>query len=70
VALDVDADAADWLASEGYRPEYGVRELARAVDRWIGGPIGAMSAEGELARKAASGIPVKVRKEAEALKVE
>ncbi|MBP2682966.1 MAG: ATPase with chaperone activity, ATP-binding subunit [Deltaproteobacteria bacterium] len=32
VALEVDGDAADWLAEEGYQPEYGVRELARAVE--------------------------------------
>ncbi|HEX9848910.1 ATP-dependent Clp protease ATP-binding subunit [Candidatus Deferrimicrobium sp.] len=70
VALEMDPDAADWLAAEGYKPEYGVRELARAVDRWIRGPIGAMSAEGELARKAASGKPLKVRKTAEGLRVE
>jgi ATP-dependent Clp protease ATP-binding subunit ClpC len=70
VVLEMDADAADWLAAEGYKPEYGVRELARAVDRWIRGPIGAMSAEGELARKAASGKPLKVRKTAEGLRVE
>jgi ATP-dependent Clp protease ATP-binding subunit ClpA len=70
VVLEMDADAADWLAGEGYKPEYGVRELARAVDRWIRGPIGAMSAEGELARKAASGKPLKVRKTAEGLRVE
>jgi len=44
--------------------------LARAVDRWIRGPIGAMSAEGELARRAASGTPVKVRKAAEGIRVE
>jgi ATP-dependent Clp protease ATP-binding subunit ClpC len=70
VALEVDGDAADWLAAEGYHPEYGVRELARAVDRWIRAPIGAMSAEGELARRAASGLPVKIRKTAEGLRVE
>jgi ATP-dependent Clp protease ATP-binding subunit ClpC len=70
VELEVDGDAVDWLAEEGYKPEYGVRELARAVDRWIRAPIGAMSAEGELARRAASGTPVKVRKTAEGLKVE
>jgi ATP-dependent Clp protease ATP-binding subunit ClpA len=66
----VDADAADWLAAEGYQPEYGVRELARAVDRWIRAPIGAMSADGELARRAASGKPLKVRKTAEGVRVE
>ncbi|MFA6148432.1 MAG: ATP-dependent Clp protease ATP-binding subunit [bacterium] len=70
VALEMDADAADWLAAEGYKPEYGVRELARAVDRWIRAPIGAMSAEGELGRRAASGKPLKVRKIEEGLRVE
>jgi len=40
------------------------------VDRWIRAPIGAMSAEGELARRAASGMPLKVRKTAEGLRVE
>jgi len=70
VALEVDADAASFLAAEGYQPEYGVRELARAVDRWIRAPIGAMSADGELARRAASGTPLKVRKTTEGLRVE
>jgi len=37
VRLEIAEDAAEWLASEGYQPEYGVRELARAVDRWLGG---------------------------------
>ena len=70
VALEMDPDAADWLAAEGYQPEYGVRELARAVDRWIRAPIGAMSAEGELARRAASGTPLRVKKTTEGLRVE
>jgi len=70
VTLEVEPDAAEWLAAEGYQPEYGVRELARVVDRWIRAPIGAMSAEGELARKAASGKPLKVRKTPEGIRVE
>ena len=70
VALEMDPGAADWLAAEGYQPEYGVRELARAVDRWIRAPIGAMSAEGELARRAASGTPLRVKKTTEGLRVE
>ena len=70
VVLEMDPDAADWLAAEGYQPEYGVRELARAVDRWIRAPIGAMSAEGELARRAASGTPLRVKKTTEGLRVE
>ncbi|MBP2687009.1 MAG: C-terminal, D2-small domain, of ClpB protein, partial [Deltaproteobacteria bacterium] len=70
VALEVDAAAADWLAAEGYQPEYGVRELARAVDRWIRAPIGEMSARGELGRRADAGTPLKVRKTAEGIRVE
>ena len=70
VAIEMDAEAADWLAAEGYLPEYGVRELARAVDRWVRAPIGAMSADGELSRKAAAGTPVKVRKTPEGIRVE
>ena len=69
VRLEVAEDAADWLAAEGYQPEYGVRELARAIDRWVRGPIGAMSAEGELARRAATGRPVVVRKVGEGIGV-
>ncbi len=70
VRLDVAEDAAAWLAEEGYHPEYGVRELGRAVDRWIRGPIGAMSAEGLLGRKAAENAPVMVRKTPEGIRVE
>ncbi|MGE5247442.1 MAG: AAA family ATPase [Verrucomicrobiota bacterium] len=69
VTLDVDEEAAAFLASEGYQPEYGVRELARVVDRWVRGPLGAMSAAGELARKAAAGRPVTVRRTAAGLQV-
>jgi ATP-dependent Clp protease ATP-binding subunit ClpC len=69
VTLQVADEAADFLASEGYRPEYGVRELARVVDRWIRGPLGAMSAGGELSRKAAAGEPVTVRRTPEGLQV-
>jgi ATP-dependent Clp protease ATP-binding subunit ClpA len=70
VTLEVEPAAGDWLAAEGYRAEYGVRELARAVDRWVRAPIGAMSAEGELARRSASGTPLKVRKTAEGVRIE
>ncbi len=70
VTLEVEEDAASFLAAEGYNPDYGVRELARAIDRWIRSPIGAMSAAGDLSRKAADGIPVTVRRGPEGLKVE
>jgi len=69
VRLEIAEDAAEWLASEGYQPEYGVRELSRAIDRWVRGPIGAMSAEGELARRASAGLPVTVRLLPEGLRV-
>jgi ATP-dependent Clp protease ATP-binding subunit ClpC len=70
VRLEVTEEAASFLAAEGYHPDYGVRELARAVDRWVRGPIGAMSAEGELARRAEAGVPLKIRKGAGGLAVE
>ena len=70
VSLEVSEEAQAWLAAEGYQPDYGVRELARAVDRWVRGPIGAMSAEGELARRAESGIPLKIIKLGEGIRVE
>ncbi|MBP2674368.1 MAG: ATPase with chaperone activity, ATP-binding subunit [Deltaproteobacteria bacterium] len=60
VTLEVAEDAAEFLASEGFHPEYGVRELSRVIDRWIRSPIGQMSATGELARKARASAPVKV----------
>jgi hypothetical protein len=40
------------------------------VDRWIRAPIGAMSAEGELGRRAASGTPLRVRKTPEGVRLE
>jgi ATP-dependent Clp protease ATP-binding subunit ClpC len=70
VRLEVTEEAEEWLAAEGYRPDYGVRELARAVDRWVRGPIAAMSAQGELARRAGAGIPLKILKVPEGLRVE
>ncbi len=70
VTLEVAGDAAEFLASEGFHPEYGVRELARVIDRWIRGPIGEMSAAGELARKAGDSEHVVVRRTPEGVKVE
>ncbi len=62
--------ALEWLAAEGYSPEYGIRELARVVDRWIRGPIGQMSVSGDLARRAAEGRPLKVRRTADGVAIE
>ncbi len=70
VSLDVDPAAMDWLAQEGYSPEYGIRELARIVDRWVRGPIGQMSVSGDLARRAADRRPLRVRKSPEGVTIE
>jgi ATP-dependent Clp protease ATP-binding subunit ClpC len=70
VKLEVAEDAAEYLASEGYHPVYGVRELSRVIDRWIRGPIGQMSAAGDLARKAGASAPLKVLRTPEGVKVE
>ena len=69
VGLQVEPEARDWLAAAGYSPEYGIRELGRVVDRHVRGPIGAMSAEGELARRALSGKPLVLRKEGEGVRL-
>ncbi|MBM2828401.1 MAG: ATPase with chaperone activity, ATP-binding subunit, partial [Actinobacteria bacterium] len=63
VSLQVEPEARDWLAAAGYSAEYGIRELGRVIDRHVRGPIGAMSAEGELGRRAASGRPLILRLE-------
>ena len=68
--LVVEPAARTWLAEKSFSPEYGVRELARVVDRWVRGPIGALSAQGELARRAAAGRPVVVKAAEEGIKVE
>ncbi|NJD63173.1 MAG: ATP-dependent Clp protease ATP-binding subunit [Deltaproteobacteria bacterium] len=65
VPLVVRPEAKEWLAAAGYSAEYGIRELGRVIDRHVRGPIGVMSAEGELARRAASGQPLVLRREGE-----
>ncbi len=70
VALRVEPEAGEWLAAAGYSAEYGIREMERVVDRWVRGPIGTMSANGELERRAASGRPVVLRKGGEGVLVE
>ncbi|MBI5342128.1 MAG: ATP-dependent Clp protease ATP-binding subunit [Deltaproteobacteria bacterium] len=69
VRLDVEPEAKDWLAGAGYKAEYGIRELGRVIDRHVRGPIGAMSAEGELARRAAEGKPLILRREGEGVRL-
>jgi ATP-dependent Clp protease ATP-binding subunit ClpC len=70
VRLEVDEDAAEFLAVEGYHPDYGVRELSRVIDRRIRIPIGEMSAGGILAAKAESTGVLKIRRTPEGVSVE
>jgi ATP-dependent Clp protease ATP-binding subunit ClpC len=70
ISLVVEPDAREWLASEGYSSEYGVRELARVIDRWIRGPVSELSASGKLGRRAQAGRPVVVKKVPEGIRVE
>jgi ATP-dependent Clp protease ATP-binding subunit ClpA len=59
----VEPEATEWLVDAGYSAEYGIRELGRVMDRHVRGPIGAMSADGELSRRAVSGLPLVLRRE-------
>jgi ATP-dependent Clp protease ATP-binding subunit ClpA len=68
VSLQVEPEAKDWLAAAGYSSEYGIRELGRVIDRHVRAPIGAMSAEGELGRRALSGKPLILRKEGDGVR--
>jgi ATP-dependent Clp protease ATP-binding subunit ClpA len=69
VALVIDPEAMEWLADAGYSAEYGIRELGRVIDRYVRGPIGGLSAEGELARRAEKGNPLILRKEGNEVKL-
>ena len=62
VRLQVEPEATEWLVDAGYSAEYGIRELGRVLDRHVRGPIGAMSADGELSRRAVSGLPLVLRR--------
>jgi ATP-dependent Clp protease ATP-binding subunit ClpA len=68
VRLEVEPEAAEWLVGAGYSAEYGIRELGRVIDRHVRGPIGAMSADGELSRRAASGRPLALRSEGDGVR--
>ncbi len=39
VAIDVTAQATEWLAKEGFDPTYGARPLRRAIQRYIENPL-------------------------------
>ena len=69
VKLRVEPEAMEWLVASGYSAEYGIRELGRVIDRHVRGPIGAMSAEGELSRRAASGEPLALCREGDGVRL-
>jgi ATP-dependent Clp protease ATP-binding subunit ClpA len=68
VRLQVEPDAAEWLVDAGYSAEYGIRELGRVIDRHVRGPIGAMSADGELSRRTVSRKPLVLRREGDGVR--
>ncbi len=70
LSLRVEPDAREWLIETGYSPEYGVRELARVVDRWVRGPISERSARGVLESERSPGSPVVVRRGTEGIVIE
>jgi ATP-dependent Clp protease ATP-binding subunit ClpC len=47
IQLHVYQGAYEYLAKEGYHPEFGARELRRAVDRLVMNPLSAMLLEGQ-----------------------
>ncbi|HEY7585262.1 MAG TPA: ATP-dependent Clp protease ATP-binding subunit [Candidatus Deferrimicrobiaceae bacterium] len=69
VRLEIDPEAREWLVAAGYSAEYGIRELGRVIDRHVRGPIGEMSADGELARRARKDQPISLRKEGEGVRI-
>jgi ATP-dependent Clp protease ATP-binding subunit ClpC len=70
LTLAVDPEAREWLVDTGYNAEYGVRELARVIDRWVRGPISELSARGLLGRAKGGGTPVLVRRVGEGIIVQ
>jgi len=69
VRLEVEPEAKEWLAVAGYSAEYGIRELGRVIDRHVRGPIGEMSAKGELSRRVAAGEILLLRKEGDGVRL-
>jgi ATP-dependent Clp protease ATP-binding subunit ClpC len=49
IALDVTAAAVDWIAENGYQPEYGARPLRRVIQREVDDRIADLLVTGELA---------------------
>jgi len=46
IGLDLDQDALDWLANEGYDPVYGARPLKRVIQRSLQNPLASLLLEG------------------------
>ena len=47
VAIDLTAQATEWLAKEGFDPTYGARPLRRAIQRYIENPLSKKILAGE-----------------------
>ncbi len=48
IALELDADAKQWLADEGYDPVFGARPLKRVIQRALQDPLAEMILAGDL----------------------
>ena len=48
ITLDLNKDARDWLADEGYDPVYGARPLKRVIQRHLQDPLAEMILGGEV----------------------
>jgi len=48
IILDVTRPASQWLASEGYDPNYGARPLRRLIQSAIGDPLARLLIAGEV----------------------
>ena len=70
LTLQVEPKAREWLVEVGYSTEYGVRELARVIDRWVRGPISELSARGGLGPGRGAGTPILVKRSEEGIIVE
>ncbi|GAB4361785.1 MAG: ATP-dependent Clp protease ATP-binding subunit [Deltaproteobacteria bacterium] len=70
VTLVVEPAAREWLAAEGYSPEFGIRELGRVVDRWVRGAVSELGVSGGLDPSVRAGRPVVVKRSPEGVRVE
>jgi len=62
ITLTISAPAVDWLSEQGYRPEFGARQLRRTIQREIDNPLARLLLSGELAP--ADTVRVTVEKDA------